>query len=187
MKIRGVASEDWQQVKTIYQLGIDTGVATFETAPPETYNDWITKLDLDNTFVAEENSSILGWITLSKVSNRCVYEGVGEISIYIHPEYKRKKVGARLYSHLEENAKFYRKYSMDNREGEKASNDLDNSPRGKRKRKGYWTIQAQLFTENTASKSFFEDRGFRKVGIREKIGKLDNEWIDNYLYEKNFN
>ena len=62
-------------------------------------------LDLDNTFVAEENSSILGWITLSKVSNRCVYEGVGEISIYIHPEYKRKKVGARLYSHLEENAK----------------------------------------------------------------------------------
>ena len=75
MKIRGIASEDWQQVKTIYQLGIDTGVATFETAPPETYNDWITKLDLDNTFVAEENSSILGWITLSKVSNRCVYEG----------------------------------------------------------------------------------------------------------------
>ena len=116
-------------------------------------------MDLDNTFVAEENSSILGWITLSKVSNRCVYEGVGEISIYIHPEYKRKKVGARLYSHLEENAK----------------------------EKGYWTIQAQLFTENTASKSFFEDRGFRKVGIREKIGKLDNEWIDNYLYEKNFN
>ena len=75
MEIRGIASEDWQQVKAIYQLGIDTGVATFETDPPETYNDWITKLDLDNTFVAEENSSILGWIALSKVSNRCVYEG----------------------------------------------------------------------------------------------------------------
>jgi len=159
VEIRGIASEDWQQVKTIYQLGIDTGLATFETAPPETYNDWITKLDLNNTFVAEENSSILGWITLSKVSNRCVYEGVGEISIYIHPEHKRKKVGARLYSHLEENAK----------------------------EKGYWTIQAQLFTENAASKSFFENRGFRQVGIREKIGKLDNEWVDNYLYEKNFN
>ena len=156
MKIRGIASEDWQQVKTIYQLGIDTGVATFETAPPETYNDWITKLDIDNTFVAEENSSILGWITLSKVSNRYVYEGVGEISIYIHPGHKRKKVGAQLYSHLEENAK----------------------------EKGYWTIQAQLFTENDASKSFFENRGFRQVGVREKIGKLDNEWVDNYLYEK---
>ena len=84
MEIRGIASEDWQQVKTIYQLGIDTGVATFETAPPETYNDWTAKLDLDNTFVAEENSSILGWITLSKVSNRCVYEGVGEAVSYTH-------------------------------------------------------------------------------------------------------
>ena len=159
MKIRGVASEDWQQVKTIYQLGIDTGVATFETAPPETYNDWITKLDLDNTFVAEENSSILGWITLSKVSNRCVYEGLEKSRFIYTQNINAKKVGARLYSHLEENAK----------------------------EKGYWTIQAQLFTENTASKSFFEARGFRKVGIREKIGKLDNEWIDNYLYEKNFN
>ena len=53
----------------------------------------------------EENNSILGWITLSKVSNRCVHEGVGEISIYIHPDHKRKKVGVQLYSHLEENAK----------------------------------------------------------------------------------
>ena len=79
-----------------------------------------------------------------------------EKSRFIYTEYKRKKVGARLYSHLEENAK----------------------------EKGYWTIQAQLFIENTASKSFFENKGFRKVGIREKIGKLDNEWIDNYLYEK---
>ena len=156
MEIRGIASKDWQQVKNIYQLGINTGIATFETAPPETYDDWIIKLDLDNTFVAEEKNSILGWIALSKVSNRYVYEGVGEISIYIHPGHKRKKVGAQLYSHLEENAK----------------------------EKGYWTIQAQLFTENAASKSFFENRGFRQVGVREKIGKLDNEWVDNYLYEK---
>ena len=59
MKIRKIASEDWQQVKTIYQLGIDTGVATFETAPPETYNDWITKIDLDNTFCLKKIAQFL--------------------------------------------------------------------------------------------------------------------------------
>ena len=34
---------------------------------------------------------------------------------------------------------------------------------------------------------FFEKHGFRQVGVRKKIGKLDDVWIDNYLYEKNFN
>ena len=52
---------------------------------------------------------------------------------------------------------------------------------------GYWTLQAQLFTSNIVSKAFFEKQGFRQVGIREKIGQLDSKWVDNYLYEKNFN
>ncbi|MFL2682069.1 MAG: N-acetyltransferase family protein [Candidatus Actinomarina sp.] len=45
----------------------------------------------------------------------------------------------------------------------------------------------QLFTQNTPSKAFFEKHGFREVGIRKKIGQLHGEWIDNYLFEKNFN
>ncbi len=84
------------------------------------------------------------------------YEGVGEISIYVHPDHKQHQIGSNLYKHLEEKAR----------------------------ESGYWTIQAQLFTKNTPSKTFFEKHGFRQVGVREKIGKLDDIWIDNYLYEK---
>ena len=157
--VRNFKDTDWDQVKQIYQLGIDTGVATFEVSPPETLKEWKEKIQDVFTFVCEENNVVIGWITLSKVSNRCVYEGVGEVSIYIHPNYKRKKVGEQLYKHFEKSVRD----------------------------SGYWTIQAQLFTKNLASKSFFESQGFRQVGIREKIGQLNNEWIDNYLYEKNFN
>ena len=59
----------------IYQLGIDTKVATFETSPPEDYIQWIKKIDSDNAFVFEDENRVL-WIVLSKVSNRCAYEGV---------------------------------------------------------------------------------------------------------------
>ena len=159
MKIRKFVDEDWDQVKEIYQLGIDIGVATFETSPPEDLVSWNKKIQRELTYVYEEDEKIFGWVTLSKVSKRSVYEGVGEISIYIHPNHKRKKIGKQLYTHFEQHAR-----------------DL-----------GYWTIQAQLFTENEASKLFFESQGFRQVGIREKIGQLNGKWTDNYLYEKNFN
>ena len=159
MSIRSITKEDWLQVRDIYLKGIETKVATFETSPPEIYEEWSKKLDLDNVFVHETNGKIDGWISLSKFSSRCCYEGVGEVSIYIHPDAKRNGVGTKLYNHLEESAKT----------------------------SGYWTIQAQLFTQNLTSKSFFEEQGFRQVGVREKIGKLNNQWMDNYLYEKNFN
>jgi len=159
VEFRNFKNTDWDQVQHIYKLGIDTGVATFEVSPPKTLKEWKEKILDELTFVCEIDNVISGWVTLSKVSNRCVYEGVGEISIYIHPGYKRQKVGEQLYQHFEQCVR-----------------DA-----------GYWTIQAQLFTENIASKSFFERQGFRQVGIRKKIGQLNNRWIDNYLYEKNFN
>ena len=84
MNIRLFKKSDWNQVKTIYQLGIDTGVATFETTPPANVSLWLAKINPKLTFVLGEGDELHGWITLSKISSRCVYEGVGEISIYVH-------------------------------------------------------------------------------------------------------
>ena len=156
MEIKIVESKHWEEIKNIYQLGIASGVATFETAPPKDFDQWLQKIDADNSFVILENEIVLGWASLSKVSNRSVYQGVGEVSIYIHPNAKRKGIGTKLYKHLEESAKS----------------------------SGYWTIQAQLFTTNDSSKALFDALGFREVGIRKNIGKLGDEWIDNYLLEK---
>ncbi|MFL2682067.1 MAG: N-acetyltransferase family protein [Candidatus Actinomarina sp.] len=35
MEVRKITKADWSEVREIYQLGIDTGVATFETSPPD--------------------------------------------------------------------------------------------------------------------------------------------------------
>ena len=158
MKIREALSRDWDSINNIFLLGIETNLATFETTTPNSYEDWIKKLDKKNTFVAINDEEILGWITISGVSSRSVYEGVGEVSLYVHPKHQRSGVGEQLYNYLEINAK----------------------------KSDYWTLQAQLFTKNIKSKKFFEKMNFRQVGVRKKIGQLKNVWIDNYLYEKNF-
>ena len=96
MEVRKITKADWSRVREIYQLGIDTGVATFETSPPIEFETWINKIDKENGFVCIKDSEILGWATLAKVSSRCAYEGVGEISIYVHPVHQKQLVGKTL-------------------------------------------------------------------------------------------
>ena len=72
--------EDWQTVKSIYESGIATGIATFETNAPS----WEKWNDGHLTFarlVAVENNEVVGWAALSPVSGRCVYGGVAEVSV----------------------------------------------------------------------------------------------------------
>jgi L-amino acid N-acyltransferase YncA len=97
--IRPLTETDWPQVKQIYQLGIVTGDATYETQTPE-IEALKAKFLAEPQLVAEENSKVVGWAFLSAVSSRCVYGGVAETSVYIDPEYHRRGVGRALLSEL---------------------------------------------------------------------------------------
>jgi len=47
-----------------------------------------------------------------------------------------------------------------------------------------WTLQAGIFPENKASIKLHQKHGFRIIGIRENIGKMDNKWRDVVLLER---
>ena len=49
---------------------------------------------------------------------------------------------------------------------------------------GIWTVQAGIFPENRASLALHERCGFRTVGVRERLGKLDGRWRDVVLLER---
>ena len=49
---------------------------------------------------------------------------------------------------------------------------------------GIWTVQAGIFPENTASLTLHRRCGFRIVGVREQLGKLDGRWQDVVLVER---
>lgn len=153
--IRQMAASDWPTVSEIYAQGIETGFATFETELPS-YNTWNKNHIATCRFVAEKSEKVAAWAALSPVSGRCVYGGIGEVSVYVGKKYRGMGIGKLLMKHLI-------------LESEK---------------QGLWTLQAGIFPENKGSIKLHEIVGFRKIGFREKVGKLHGEWKDNLLFER---
>ena len=156
LQIRQVTNDDWEQVRWIYEAGIATKLATFETQAPSFYEQWISNAVLTCSLVAVEGNQIKGWCKLNPVSARKVYEGVGEVSVYVHPEAKGQGIGHQLLQNLIQ----------------------------KSEEEGYWTLESKIFVENHASIQLHKKNGFRAVGIREKIAMLDGEWKDTLLLER---
>jgi len=158
MQIRPLQKKDWNIVRRIYQEGIDTGMATFETQVPD-WETWDLKFLKKCRIVAEREGEVLGWATLSATSKREVYRGVAEVSIYVDLDCTQKGIGSVLMSAL-----------IKSSEEEK-----------------FWTLQSSVFTENKGSILLHEKFGFRVVGHREKIAKRDGEWKDTILLERRSN
>ncbi len=146
---------DWPAVARIYEEGIATRAATFETAVP-TWVGWDAAHVGQARLVAEEDGEVLGWAALSRVSERCVYDGVAEVSVYVAEGARGRGIGRSLLERLV-------------RDSESA---------------GIWTLQAGVFPENRASLALHHGCGFRTVGIRERLGKLDGAWRDVVLLER---
>jgi L-amino acid N-acyltransferase YncA len=155
MLIRILKPNDWSDVKDIYELGIATGIATFENQ----VSSWVNWDKSHLTFgklIAEIDQQVVGWVALSPVSDRCVYGGVAEVSIYVHPDFKSQGIGKSLM-----------------REAIKES-----------EQNGIWTLNAATFPENVGSLSLLKKVGFREIGFREKIAKKDGTWKDNVILER---
>jgi phosphinothricin acetyltransferase len=145
----------WNAVKEIYEEGITTGHATFQTEAPG-WEEWDKAHSAKPRLVAIENDTILGWAAITPVSGRCVYAGVGEVSVYVSANARGKGIGKQLLLAL-----------------------IDQS-----EKENFWTLQAGIFPENAASIAIHKACGFRIVGTRERIGKMNNTWRDTVLLER---
>ena len=93
MKFRELTFQDWQTVKEIYEEGIATGNATFQSSAP-TWDEWDSSHVKNSRIVAtDDENNILGWAALTPVSGRCVYAGVGEVSVYVSQKAQGRGVG----------------------------------------------------------------------------------------------
>jgi L-amino acid N-acyltransferase YncA len=155
MSILPLLPHHWSSVKEIYEEGIATGNATFETEAP-TWDVWnASHLPLARMIAADE-TGIIGWAALSKVSDRCVYTGVAEVSVYVKSSARGKGVGSALLAALIK---------------ESEANNI-------------WTLTAGIFPENNSSVHLHEKSGFRILGKRERIGKMNGKWRDTLLLER---
>ena len=94
-RIEPMCTADWPAVRRIYQEGIETGNATFETAVPE-WEAWDASHLRACRLVARQGTHIVGWGALSPVSSRCVYAGVAEVSVYVAANARGQGIGRAL-------------------------------------------------------------------------------------------
>jgi phosphinothricin acetyltransferase len=145
----------WAAVRRIFQEGIDTGLATFETAPPD-WPAWDAAHRPDCRLVALERGEVAGWAALSPASRRPAYAGVAEVSVYVARASQGRGIGRRLLSALV------------------AASEAA----------GIWTLQAVVFPQNHASLAVHAAAGFREVGRRERIACVRGAWQDTVLLER---
>jgi L-amino acid N-acyltransferase YncA len=155
LELRELRKEDWPAVREIYEQGIAGRNATFETGAPD-WDAWDRSHLAGHRLVAVEDERVLGWAALAPVSERCVYQGVAENSVYVDSAAQGRGIGKSLLERLVADAE----------------------------RAGIWTIQTGVFPENEASVALHLRCGFRLVGIRERLGRLDGEWRDVLFLER---
>ena len=160
VSLRAMTAADAAAVLRIYQDGIDTGHATFATAAPA-WEDWDRVHLAHSRLVARLEGEVAAWAALAPVSARHVYRGVAEVSIYVADWAKGRGIGRRL---LEATI-----------EASEAA--------------GIWTLQAGVFPENPASLALHKRAGFRMLGLRRRVGRMEHgplagQWRDVLLFER---
>lgn len=151
-----MTQNDWEQVSNIYLEGIQTGKATFQSEIPS-WENWNKSHISSCRLVARSGNEVLGWTALSATSSRCVYAGVAEVSIYIGQKYREHGIGKMLLESLVNLSE----------------------------KNGFWTLQSGIIRKNSSSIALHKKCGFREIGIREKVAKMNNgEWHDVVLMER---
>ena len=161
LNIRSMQDADGDAVLDIYREGIATGHATFEAEPPDWKAFSSAKLEKPRLVAESETGALVGWAALSPVSGRCVYGGIGEVTIHVSTSARGQGIGKRLLQSLIAGSE----------------------------EEGLWTLQAGIFVENTGSIALHERCGFNRVGIRKGMGRMGygpmaGRWRDVLLMER---
>jgi L-amino acid N-acyltransferase YncA len=154
--IRGATPDDLGDVVAAYNAGIKERVATFETTlrSPGDVADWLR--DGQPFVVAEQAGRVRGWARAASYSDRCVYRGVGDHAVYVHPDGRGQGLGGLLLTEL----------------------------CAESERRGLYKLTSRVFTENLPSRRAHRAAGFEEVGIQRRHGKLDGTWTDCVLVER---
>jgi L-amino acid N-acyltransferase YncA len=161
IELAPMTEQHWFAVRAIYQAGIDTGHATFASSPPADWSAWSAHRLNDLSLVALQGTEVLGWVCASSVSDRCVYAGVAEESVYVSASCRDKGVGRTLLAGFIQRAESH----------------------------NIWTLQTGIFPENETSVALHHSVGFKTVGLRQRLGQmtfgpLAGRWRDVLLLER---
>jgi L-amino acid N-acyltransferase YncA len=157
--IRTASLDDAAAIAEIYNQGIEERVATYETRlrSAEDHQAWLQAIaGRYPAVVAQIDHEIVGWAGAGPYRDRECYRGIGEFSMYVNRDWRRRGVGDLLLTGLINEAE----------------------------RLGLWKLLSRIFLFNEASRALCRKHGFREVGTYEKHARLDGRWLDVVIVER---
>ncbi|WP_255286511.1 MULTISPECIES: arsinothricin resistance N-acetyltransferase ArsN1 family A [unclassified Bacillus (in: firmicutes)] len=157
--IRSSEESDIKSIQQIYNQGIEDRIATLETEIKDFFymKEWFEKHNgRYKVIVAESEGQIVGWASLNQYNNRCAYDGVADISVYISREFRGRGIGKKLLEDLKSLA-------------------IKN---------GFHKMILFTFPFNKLGQGLYKKMGFREVGVFKNQGFLDGKFVDVMAMEK---
>lgn len=159
LNIRKACEADLESILTIYNQGVADRIATLETEEKDYLymSKWFHEHQgRYQVLIAEIDDTIIGWASLNRYSNRCAYDGVADLSIYIERSYRGKGTGKALLQELEQIARLNQ----------------------------FHKIVLFTFPFNILGQGLYKKCGYREVGVFQNQGILDGKFVDVMAMEK---
>lgn len=157
-KIRNAVENDLEAIIRIYNYAVINATATFDTRPKtvKSQKKWFYKHSGKYPIIVAENENgVIGWVSLSRWSDRCAYDNTAEISIYIDKDNQSIGIGNRLIAEI---IKIARKNKLH-------------------------VIIARIAGKNEISVNLHKKYGFTYVGSLKEVGFKFNRYIDVHLMQ----
>jgi L-amino acid N-acyltransferase YncA len=156
--IRPADWRDLEAITEIYNEAVLTTTGTFDTEPKtlDEQRSWFKHHGGKYpVVVAELNTVVIGWASLSRWSDRCAYTDTAELSLYVKQEYRRRGVGRKLMDAIVA-------------EGRNA---------------GLHSVLARIAEGNENSIRLHESVGFHVVGVMREVGRKFGQLLDVSLMQ----
>ena len=156
--IRQATIADAAAIAEIYNEAILTTTATFdtETKSPAEREKWLAEHgDRFPVLVAEIDSQVAGWASITRWSERCAYADTGETSFYVHSSQRGRGIGRQLALAILKEAR----------------------------RSGFHTLIARIAEGSDASLRLHENAGFVSVGTLRQVGRKFGKLLDVQLWQ----
>jgi len=149
--IRLAEKQDVPEILKIYAPYILETAVTFEEIVPDEESFWQRIQEIMSELpylVCEIDGRIAGYAYASGYRSRASYRWSKEVSVYIHPDFRRKRVAQALYASLNEMVRY----------------------------QGIADLLAIITLPNEQSVGFHEQFGYRKCAEFSKIGYKMGQW-----------
>ena len=159
MSIRFAREEDLSRILGIYAPYVVNTVYSLEYDAPDSAEFTRRFREITRQFpwlVWEENGSILGYAYGSLPFHRAGYKWSAEVSIYLHPDARRRGIGKALYAALEELLRL----------------------------QGYRAVYAIITAENEGSLRFHKAVGYHDAAYFTRCAYKFGRWVDVIWMEK---